>query len=82
MTRAERPAQSPRPRRPRRSHPLQWKTARREGRKVAPFTTAEEAAVELTAVVPFLLEDKLKAAGGVPEPKTNFQGKRRSRWTP
>lgn len=44
-----------------------------QGRKVAPFTNAEESAVELTAVVPFLLEDKLKEAGGVPEPKTNFQ---------
>jgi len=44
-----------------------------DGKKVAPFTNAEEAAVGLTSTVPFLLEDKLKAAGATPEPKTNFQ---------
>jgi putative intracellular protease/amidase len=44
-----------------------------EGRKVAPFTNAEEAAVGLTSTVPFLLEDRLKSAGATPEPKPNFQ---------
>ncbi|WP_306147041.1 MULTISPECIES: type 1 glutamine amidotransferase domain-containing protein [unclassified Roseibium] len=37
------------------------------GRKVAGFTNAEEDAVGLTNVVPFLLEDELKAKGGVYE---------------
>jgi putative intracellular protease/amidase len=36
-----------------------------EGRKVAGFTNAEEEAVGLTKVVPFLLEDDLKAKGGL-----------------
>ncbi len=35
-----------------------------KGRKVAGFTNGEEAAVGLTDVVPFLVEDMLKAAGG------------------
>ena len=35
-----------------------------KGRKVTGFTNAEEAAVELTQVVPFLLEDRLKERGG------------------
>ncbi len=34
------------------------------GRKVTGFTNGEEAAVELTEVVPFLLEEKLKELGG------------------
>ncbi|WP_428525868.1 type 1 glutamine amidotransferase domain-containing protein [Roseibium sp.] len=38
-----------------------------QGRKVAGFTNAEEDAVGLTNVVPFLLEDELKAKGGVYE---------------
>ncbi len=42
------------------------------GKKVAPFTNAEEQAVELTSVVPFLLEDRLKAAGAIPVPAANF----------
>lgn len=33
------------------------------GRKIAAFTNAEEDAVELTAVVPFLLEDRLRERG-------------------
>lgn len=33
------------------------------GRKVTGFTNGEEAAVGLTDVVPFLLEDMLKASG-------------------
>jgi putative intracellular protease/amidase len=36
-----------------------------EGRKVTGFTNTEEAAVELTEVVPFLVEDELKAKGGI-----------------
>jgi putative intracellular protease/amidase len=36
-----------------------------EGRKVTGFTNSEEAGVGLTAVVPFLVEDELKAKGGV-----------------
>ncbi|WP_336743873.1 type 1 glutamine amidotransferase domain-containing protein [Aureimonas altamirensis] len=36
-----------------------------EGRKVTGFTNTEEAAVGLTEVVPFLVEDELKAKGGV-----------------
>ncbi|MBT9458325.1 MAG: type 1 glutamine amidotransferase domain-containing protein [Burkholderiaceae bacterium] len=35
------------------------------GRKVTGFTNSEEAAVQLTDVVPFLVEDMLKANGGV-----------------
>ena len=34
-----------------------------KGRKVTGFTNAEEDAVDLTSVVPFLLEDELKARG-------------------
>jgi putative intracellular protease/amidase len=36
-----------------------------EGKKVTGFTNTEEAAVELTNVVPFLVEDELKAKGGI-----------------
>jgi putative intracellular protease/amidase len=36
-----------------------------EGKQVTGFTNTEEAAVELTDVVPFLVEDDLKANGGV-----------------
>jgi putative intracellular protease/amidase len=36
-----------------------------EGRKVTGFANTEEDAVGLTEVVPFLVEDELKAAGGV-----------------
>lgn len=35
-----------------------------KGKSVTGFSNSEEAAVELTEVVPFLLEDKLKALGG------------------
>jgi len=35
------------------------------GKRVTGFTNTEEATVGLTAVVPFLLEDRLKARGGV-----------------
>jgi putative intracellular protease/amidase len=36
-----------------------------EGKKVTGFTNTEEAAVGLTEVVPFLVEDELKANGGI-----------------
>jgi len=35
-----------------------------EGKRVTGFTNTEEAAVELTDIVPFLVEDELKAQGG------------------
>lgn len=36
-----------------------------EGKKVTGFTNSEEAGVELTEIVPFLVEDELKAKGGI-----------------
>lgn len=36
-----------------------------EGKKVTGFSNTEEAGVELTDVVPFLVEDELKAKGGI-----------------
>ena len=36
-----------------------------EGKKVTGFSNSEEAAVGLTEVVPFLVEDELKAQGGI-----------------
>lgn len=36
-----------------------------EGKQVTGFTNSEEAAVQLTDVVPFLVEDALKAKGGI-----------------
>ncbi|MGL4237821.1 MAG: type 1 glutamine amidotransferase domain-containing protein, partial [Tabrizicola sp.] len=36
-----------------------------DGRRVTGFTNTEEAAVGLTKVVPFLVEDELKAKGGL-----------------
>lgn len=42
------------------------------GRKVAAFTNAEEAAVELTDVVPFLLADELEAKGATHVPGPDF----------
>ncbi|MGI4857448.1 MAG: type 1 glutamine amidotransferase domain-containing protein [Janthinobacterium lividum] len=36
-----------------------------EGKKVTGFTNTEEAAVELTDIVPFLVEDELKAKGAI-----------------
>ena len=36
-----------------------------KGKKVTGFTNSEEAAVELTKIVPFLLEDELKNKGGI-----------------
>jgi len=40
-------------------------TALVKGRSVTAFSNSEEAAVQLTDVVPFLLEDELKTLGGV-----------------
>jgi putative intracellular protease/amidase len=36
-----------------------------QGKQVTGFTNSEEAAVELTNIVPFLVEDELKAKGGM-----------------
>lgn len=38
-----------------------------KGRRVTGFTNGEEAAVELTDIVPFLIEDQFKAQGGLYE---------------
>ena len=43
-----------------------------KGRKVAGFTNGEEDAVGLTEVVPFLVEDMLKANGGLYEKGADF----------
>lgn len=45
------------------------------GKVVAGFTNEEEAAVELTEVVPFLLEDKLTERGATVEKAANFEPK-------
>jgi putative intracellular protease/amidase len=38
-----------------------------KGKRVTGFTNGEEAAVKLTRVVPFLVEDELKRIGGIYE---------------
>ena len=43
-----------------------------KGKKVTGFTNTEEEAVQLTAVVPFLLEDELKSKGGIYSKKDNW----------
>jgi putative intracellular protease/amidase len=43
-----------------------------DGKNVAAFTNAEEAAVGLTEVVPFLLADALTARGAIHHPAENF----------
>jgi putative intracellular protease/amidase len=43
------------------------------GKKVAGFTNTEEAAVGLTEVVPYLVEDMLKQSGGTYSKAGNFQ---------
>ncbi|NIK54560.1 type 1 glutamine amidotransferase domain-containing protein [Kribbella shirazensis] len=43
-----------------------------DGKNVAGFTNEEEAAVELTEVVPFLLADALTARGAIHHPAPNF----------
>lgn len=44
-----------------------------KGRRVTGFTNGEEAAVELTDVVPFLIEDEFKALGGLYEKGPDWQ---------
>ena len=43
-----------------------------KGKKVTGFTNTEEAAVGLTEVVPFLLEDELKSEGGIYSKKEDW----------
>jgi len=43
-----------------------------KGKRVTGFTNAEEEAVGLTAVVPFLLEDRLKERGGIYSKAANW----------
>ena len=43
-----------------------------KGRRVTGFTNEEEEAVNLTAVVPFLLEDRLKERGGIYSKAANW----------
>lgn len=43
-----------------------------QGKRVTGFTNAEEQAVGLTAVVPFLLEDRLKERGGIYSKAANW----------
>ena len=43
-----------------------------KGKKVTGFANTEEAAVQLTDVVPFLLEDELKNRGGIYSKKEDF----------
>ena len=42
------------------------------GKKVTGFTNGEEEAIELTSVVPFLVEDMLKSNGGIYSKKTDW----------
>ena len=44
-----------------------------EGRRVTGFTNSEEAAVQLTDVVPFLIEDEFKRQGGLYENGPDWQ---------
>lgn len=43
------------------------------GKRVTGFTNSEEAAMELTNVVPFLLEDRLRDAGALVETAADFE---------
>lgn len=43
-----------------------------QGKNVTGFTNSEEEAVQLTKIVPFLLEDELKAKGGIYSKKENW----------
>jgi putative intracellular protease/amidase len=43
-----------------------------KGKRVTGFTNTEEAAMELTTVVPFLLEDRLKERGGLYSKAANW----------
>lgn len=44
-----------------------------KGKRVTGFTNTEEAAVQLTDIVPFLVEDELKAKGGLYEKSGDWQ---------
>ncbi|KRB55338.1 dimethylallyltransferase [Rhizobium sp. Root708] len=44
-----------------------------KGKRVTGFTNGEEEAVQLTKVVPFLVEDELKRLGGLYEKKPNWE---------
>ena len=44
-----------------------------KGKRVTGFTNGEEAAVQLTHVVPFLVEDELKRVGGLYEKAPDWQ---------
>ena len=44
-----------------------------KGKRVTGFTDGEEEAVQLTKVVPFLVEDELKRLGGLYEKKANWE---------
>jgi len=44
-----------------------------EGKRVTAFTNGEEAAVQLTNVVPFLVEDELKRIGGLYEKAADWE---------
>jgi putative intracellular protease/amidase len=44
-----------------------------KGKKVTGFTNSEEAAVQLTKIVPFLLEDELKNKGGIYSKKEDWK---------
>jgi putative intracellular protease/amidase len=44
-----------------------------KGKRVTGFTNSEEGEVQLTEVVPFLVEDELKRLGGLFEKKPNWQ---------
>ena len=44
-----------------------------KGKKVTGFTNTEEALVQLTDVVPFLVEDMLKENGGIYSKKGDFE---------
>jgi hypothetical protein len=44
-----------------------------KGKKVTGFTNTEEEAVELTNIVPFLLENELKNKGGIYTKKEDWQ---------
>jgi len=44
-----------------------------DGKKVTGFTNGEEEAVQLTSVVPFLVENMLKNKGGIYSKKEDWQ---------
>jgi putative intracellular protease/amidase len=44
-----------------------------KGKRVTGFTNGEEEAVQLTKVVPFLVEDELKRVGGVYEKAADWE---------